>query len=133
MVEPLTNLSFEGNLPQARKIHVSANSTWTAWLSHGGKSQYLGTFKDEVEAAKAWDMAARQVGRSDLNFTQAGTEAKEQSQSSDKPASHESNELSEESEDSEDTAEASMTHLRLSSCNTRGSVGPFSDYELLRY
>jgi hypothetical protein len=48
------------------------DSSWEARLHHDGQMLRLGVFTNEVEAAKAWDAAARKVGRDDLNFTPEG-------------------------------------------------------------
>lgn len=41
---------------------------WRARLWNGGKSEHLGNFKTEIEAAHAFDKRAREVGRRELNF-----------------------------------------------------------------
>lgn len=41
---------------------------WVARIKVSGKSFYLGDFRDPIEAAKAYDQAAKKLGRTTLNF-----------------------------------------------------------------
>jgi len=45
-----------------------ATNKWTAMLKHDGKTLFMGYFDREDDAARAWDMQALTVGRTDLNF-----------------------------------------------------------------
>lgn len=56
---------------------------WSAKLCHNGKTSHLGSFCSEIEAAKAWDAAARKVGRQDLNFPQPKLQEKKEEQDED--------------------------------------------------
>ena len=47
---------------------------WRARLWHDKKSQHIGNFKSEIEAARAFDKRAREVGRKELNFPRQGSE-----------------------------------------------------------
>lgn len=47
---------------------------WRARLWHDKKSQHIGNFKSEIEAAKAFDKRAREVGRKELNFPRQSSE-----------------------------------------------------------
>ena len=48
---------------------------WKAQISHEGKTHYIGNFKDEVDAAKAWDAKARSLRGADTktNFNPNGS------------------------------------------------------------
>jgi hypothetical protein len=41
---------------------------WVATISVGGKPAHIGTFDTAIEAARAFDARARQLGRVNLNF-----------------------------------------------------------------
>eukprot|EP01047_Picozoa_sp_COSAG01_P099216 COSAG01_NODE_29273_length_641_cov_1.178967_1_plen_74_part_01 len=47
---------------------------WKAQIQHGGRQQHLGRFTDEAEAARAYDVRARQLhgAAARLNFPRAG-------------------------------------------------------------
>ena len=42
-------------------------SLWEARISHGGKTETIGSFATQKKAAKAWNRRARELGRDDLN------------------------------------------------------------------
>ena len=52
------------------------NGKWHAQITHNGRNHYVGVFKDEVEAAKAWDAQARSLRGADTktNFNLDGSE-----------------------------------------------------------
>ena len=50
-------------------VHRNHLHRWVAQINISGKQEYLGCFKSEVEAAKAYDARAREIGRiGKLNF-----------------------------------------------------------------
>ena len=50
-------------------VHRNHLNRWVAQINISGKQEYLGCFKSEVEAAKAYDARAREIGRiGKLNF-----------------------------------------------------------------
>jgi len=48
--------------------YVESRGKWRAEVTYCGRSRYVGYFQTEEEAARAWDEAALEVGRTDLNF-----------------------------------------------------------------
>lgn len=46
----------------------SKGKKWRARIWDKGKQIQIGTFKNEIEAARAWDAEAIKLGRTDLNF-----------------------------------------------------------------
>ena len=70
---PKTNRGVNGNASRRRSayIGISRNSSnWQALINVKDKKKYIGTFTDELEAAKTYDLFAMtlQGNRSKLNF-----------------------------------------------------------------
>jgi len=59
--QSMNRRSFAGSSSQFKGVSLKKNGRWCAYIQLNGKFTHLGTFADELEAALAYDAAARQL------------------------------------------------------------------------